>query len=76
MPRKPAHHVVRIHDGRWADKREGNERASSLHDTQAEAAEAAREAAVRQGTEVYIHGRDGRIREANSYGNDPFPPAG
>lgn len=76
MPRKPAHHVVRTADGRWADKREGSERASSLHDTQAEATEAAREAAARQGTEVYIHGRNGRIREANSYGNDPFPPKG
>lgn len=76
MPRKPAHHVVRTADGKWADKREGNERASSVHDTQAEAAQAAREAAKRQGTEVYIHGRDGKIREANSHGHDPCPPVG
>ena len=29
-----------------------------------------------QHTEVYIHGRDGRIRERDSYGNDPYPPKG
>jgi hypothetical protein len=23
-----------------------------------------------------IHGEDGRIRERNSYGNDPYPPKG
>ncbi|EGD1666955.1 DUF2188 domain-containing protein, partial [Escherichia coli] len=23
-----------------------------------------------------IHGRDGQIRERDSYGNDPFPPKG
>jgi hypothetical protein len=25
---------------------------------------------------LYIHGQDGRIRERNSYGNDPYPPKG
>ena len=31
-------------DGRWANKKDGAERASSLHNTQAQAAQAAREA--------------------------------
>ncbi|MDE0092409.1 MAG: DUF2188 domain-containing protein, partial [Oligoflexia bacterium] len=26
--------------------------------------------------ELSIHGRNGRIREKNSYGSDPFPPKG
>ena len=52
------------------------ERATRRHDTQHEAIDAAREIARKQRTEVYVHGRDGRIRERNSYGNDAFPPEG
>ena len=37
---------------------------------------AAREIAINQKSEVFIHGENGRIRERNSYGNDPFPPKG
>ena len=45
-------------------------------DTQREAIEAARKIARKQGTELYIHGKDGRIRERDSYGRDPYPPKG
>lgn len=68
-------HVV-PHGDQWATKREGASRAGSLHDTQAEATEAARSTAVREKGEVIIHRPDGRIRDANSYGSDPFPPRG
>jgi hypothetical protein len=27
-------------------------------------------------TEFLLHGRDGRIRDQDSYGNDPHPPPG
>ena len=37
---------------------------------------AAREIARNQKSELVIHGRDGRIREKDSYGNDSFPPKG
>ncbi|WP_454289608.1 DUF2188 domain-containing protein [Rhizobium arsenicireducens] len=33
-------------------------------------------AAQNQKTEMLIHGENGRIRERNSYGNDPHPPKG
>ena len=46
------------------------------HNTQAGATQAARGTAVRERGEVIIHRPDGRIRDANSYGNDPFPPKG
>jgi len=36
----------------------------------------AREIAQRQGTELFVHGRDGRIRERDSHGHDPHPPRG
>lgn len=45
-------------------------------DTQAKAIERARKIARNQESELVIHGKDGRIREKDSYGNDPFPPRG
>ncbi len=66
-------HVV-PHNGDWAVRREGAERVSSIHDTQSDAIEQARNWARDQGTEVVIHRPDGRIRDSDSYGPDPFPP--
>jgi hypothetical protein len=68
-------HVV-PHDGAWAVRGAGSERATSVHDTQREAIEAGREIARNQNAELFIHGRDGRIRERDSHGSDPFPPKG
>jgi len=69
-------HVV-THDGRWAVRGEGNSRVTSIHDTQQEAIDAGREIARNQGGELFIHGRDGQIRERDSSGGrDPFPPRG
>jgi uncharacterized protein YdaT len=66
-------HVVPHSEG-WAVKSEGSERASSVHDTQGAAIEAAREIARNQKSEVVIHDREGRIRDKDSYGSDPCPP--
>lgn len=68
-------HVVPHGDG-WAVRGEGNDRATSVHDTQAAAIERAREIARNQQGELLIHGRDGRIRARDSHGHDPFPPKG
>jgi len=68
-------HVVPVGD-RWGVRGAGNERLTSLHDTQVEAAASAREIARNQQSEVLIHRPDGRIRDRNSYGNDPYPPEG
>ncbi len=65
-------HVV-PHNGKWAVKGDGNRRATRVTSTQQEALKAARDIARRQGVDVVIHGRDGRIRD-DTYGNDPFPP--
>ena len=72
---KKNQHVVPHSDG-WAVKGAGNSRASSVHSTQREAIEAARDSAKSQGSEMFVHGRDGRIRERNTYGSDPYPPKG
>jgi|SRR5882672_8222031 len=58
----------------WAVRGEGNGRPTSIHRTQAEAIEAAREIARKQRSELVIHRSDGRIRDRDSYGNDPLPP--
>lgn len=68
-------HVVKKGND-WAVKPAGGKKASSVHDTQAEAISKAREHAINQKSEVVIHGRDGKIRDKNSYGNDPYPPKG
>ena len=68
-------HVVRHADG-WAVRGAGNERVTRITDTQREAIQIAREIAQNQQSELLIHGRNGRIRERDSFGNDPFPPKG
>ena len=58
----------------WAVQGEGNSRRTSVHDTQSQAIDAARDIARNQHSELLIHGRDGQIRARDSYGNDPYPP--
>lgn len=69
-------HVTPRDDGRWNVKRSSASRASSVHDTQADAAKEGKRLARQDGVEYDLRGRDGRIREKNSYGNDPHPPKG
>ena len=70
--KKPIHVVP--HDAGWAVEREGGQRASSVHRTQAEAEQAGRSKARADQTEFILHNRKGEIRARDSYGNDPFPP--
>ena len=68
--RAKAQHVV-PNGCNWSIRKAGSSRATKTFATQQEAIKKAREIAKQQGTELYIHGRDGRIRERDSYGNDP-----
>lgn len=68
-------HVVK-HPAGWAVTKEGSGRASKITDTQKQAIDAGRRAAKREGSELVVHGRDGRIREKDSFGRDPHPPKG
>lgn len=64
-------------EGSWANKKDGNERASSLHDTQRQAERTAKDMLQRSGGgELKIKGEDGRIRSKDTIprGNDPNPP--
>ncbi len=69
--------VYRREDGTWANKRVDSDRASSVHDTQRAAEQAARDLLHRQGGgELTTKGLDGRIRSKDTIapGHDPNPP--
>lgn len=66
-------HVV-PNNGQWQVKRQGAEKATKNFETQKQAIDYARSIAIMQQSELVIHGRDGRIRDKDSYGNDPCPP--
>ncbi len=68
-------HVV-PHGNQWAIKGEGTEKYTQITQTQSEAIQIARNIAQNQQSELFIHNRQGQIRERNSYGNDNFPPKG
>lgn len=71
---KVSKHVVPSPAGGWAVRNSGAARASRTFDTQAEAIKYGRSVAKKGHAELYVHGKDGTIKEKNSYGNDPFPP--
>lgn len=72
---KKGQHVV-PNNGGWSVRKAGSGRVSGTYSTQAEAIQAGTRIAKNQKTELYVHGRDGRIRERNSYGSDSHPPKG
>jgi len=64
-------------DGMWENKRNDAGRASSLHQTQKEAIDTARQMLQNQGGgELTTKGVDGKIRRKDTIapGNDPCPP--
>jgi hypothetical protein len=67
--------VVRNGNG-WAVRGEGDANPTSRHCTQEAAIDRAESAARREHSELIIQGRDGKIREKNSYGPDHYPPKG
>jgi len=58
-------------DGRWESKREGAKRASKVTDTQVEAWAFSKNQARDNKGEAYLKNEQGKIRERNTYGNDP-----
>lgn len=61
---------------KWGIRGEGNSKLTSKYDRQSDAIAAARQISINQNSELFIHGRNGRIRERDSHGNDPYPPIG
>lgn len=69
---KKNQHVVPV-GKKWGVKGEKNEKITRTVTTQKEAIEIARVIAKNKQSEVVIHRPDGRIRDKDSYGNDPCP---
>lgn len=77
MTNKNNRTVYRRDDGKWVNKRNEADKASSAHDTQAAAEKAARDMLKNQGGgELTTMGRDHKIRSKDTIapGNDPNPP--
>jgi len=77
MSKKQDRTVSKREDGTWVNKRNDSERATSLHKTQEDAINAAKDNLRNQGGgEVTIMGRDGKVRQKDTVppGNDPNPP--
>ncbi len=73
----PNRSVYKRSDGTWVNKRDDSDRASSLHATQKDAEQAAKEMSHNQGGgEVSTHGLNGQIRSKDAVvpGNGPYPP--
>ena len=69
--------VYQRDDGKWANMKNDADRASSVHDTQREAAHTAKAMLQNQGGgELTTMGRSGQIRGKDTIkpGNDPCPP--
>lgn len=69
-------HVTPHTDGGWQVKSEVSNKATVRTSTQSQATSIAKSIAKNQQSELIIHGKDGRIRQKESYGNDPFLPRG
>lgn len=68
-------YTVRSGDG-WGSRKEGADRLSKKFDTQKEAINYSREQAKKNKSEHRIQGKNGKFRDADSYGNDSCPPKG
>ncbi|ETO40006.1 hypothetical protein B808_1115 [Fructilactobacillus florum 8D] len=69
-------HVVTNPNGGWDVKSDNSSKASEHFDGQQEAIAYAQIVAKNQNAELFIHGKDGKIKRRWSYGTDPFPPKG
>jgi len=76
MKTKGIHTVFNSTRNRWENKREKSARPLSSHLTKDPAVAQGRKIAKKGKAEHIIHYQDGPIQRRNSYGKDPFPPAG
>ena len=76
MAKRREHHVVPSADGGWDIKKGGGSKSIKHFDRKDDAEARARKISQNQGSELVIHGRDGKIQRSDSHGNDPYPPKG
>jgi hypothetical protein len=78
MPKKrnTTHVVPNKGKGGWDVKKGGQKTPLSHHRKKDTAIDKARSISKQQESELYIHGKDGRIQNKDSHGGDPHPPKG
>lgn len=69
-------HVTPHPNGGWQVKNANGKRAIARTNTQQQAIDIGRPLSRKNGSEFVVHRPDGRIREKDSHGHDPFPPRG
>ncbi len=69
-------HVVPNGNHGWKVIKNAANRASGSYKTKKEAVDAGRKMSQNQKTELVIHGKDGKIQNKDSHGNDQYPPKG
>jgi hypothetical protein len=62
-------HVVANTSGGWSVRRAGASRATRTFSTQADAVRYGKEIARQERTGLYVHRRDGTVKEKDSYGD-------
>ena len=68
-------HVAPSGDGAWSLRKEGAVRVSGKFETKSGAVDSVRVIGKKDGAVVYVHGRDGTIKEKNTYGSSAAYPA-
>lgn len=72
---KPIHTVPNSNGG-WDNKQQGSDKVISHSSIKTDAVHIGRDQAMKNGTEHFVHNKNGQFGERNSYGNDPYPPKG
>lgn len=67
-------HITHNSNGGWNVLGAGNNKPTKILPTKKEAINYGRIIAKNQGSELIIHGLNGKIQDKDSYGNDPCPP--
>lgn len=73
MSRKSVHVIPNNNQGGWSVKKSGAQRASMHTGTKAEAIKMGRVISQRSGSELIIHGKDGKIQRSDSGRNHSCP---
>jgi hypothetical protein len=73
---KKYRHVIAHSSGGWSVHRAGASRASRVFSTQADAVRYGKEIAKQERTDLYVHRRDGTVKEKDSYGEGHLAPRG
>ena len=71
---KASRHVIPHSKDGWSVRASGAASATKVFAKQEQAVKYARDLARKEKTDLYVHAKDGSIREMSSYGRDPLPP--